>query len=562
MATPKFYVKASSYSNINPYPTWKRDADYWEKDLSNNLFYMSGNIGIGYPIPAGGLVVTTTIGIGTSAPQAALDVSGNVYLRDGTVTAPIFTFSADTNTGFYRPGNDTLGFVTGGSERMRIDASGNMGIGTITPRAKFDVSGDVIISGRTLLTGGYDERNVGESYPSTRLKWKSMTAAGLGGNTAILGLDDISGTGLVVYDYQGGGNLWKIERPTGNMFVNGYVGIGTITPRAKLDINDTGAIVIPVGTTAQLPNIPALGMLRFNIDIGRLQFYNQNGWTSIGNVSATGGNTTIDFNGYRIHTFTSSGNLTVVGGGLVEYLVVAGGGGGGRGEGNTGGDGAGGGGAGGLLQGQTMISAQSYTITVGAGGAGTTTTTQTGANGADTVFANILTIGGGGGGSDGNSGTGATGGSGGGAGAVYQTNTFGGSMTAGQGNVGGNSPSAVNYYRSGGGGGGAGSAGQTVSSFNGGNGGNGITSAISGVSLTYSGGGGGGTSGNQGVAGVGGTGGGGTGGNKNTSVPSAGQTNRGGGGGGGSGYGTSSDSNIYSNGANGGSGIVIIRYLL
>ena len=44
-------------------------------------------------------------------------------------------------------------------------------------------------------------------------------------------------------------------------------------------------------------------------------------------VSATGGVVT-DTNGYRIHTFTSSGTFTVTAGGSVEALVVAGGAGG------------------------------------------------------------------------------------------------------------------------------------------------------------------------------------------------------------------------------------------
>ncbi len=48
-----------------------------------------------------------------------------------------------------------------------------------------------------------------------------------------------------------------------------------------------------------------------------------------GGVSATGGTIT-ESGGYRIHTFTSSGDFVVSGGSLnVEYLIVAGGGGGG-----------------------------------------------------------------------------------------------------------------------------------------------------------------------------------------------------------------------------------------
>jgi hypothetical protein len=62
----------------------------------------------------------------------------------------------------------------------------------------------------------------------------------------------------------------------------GNVGIGTTNPRAKLHVNDTGAIIMPSGTTAQQPSAPVVGMVRFNADLNRLQFYNTFGWSSIG----------------------------------------------------------------------------------------------------------------------------------------------------------------------------------------------------------------------------------------------------------------------------------------
>jgi len=520
MATPKFYVKASSYSNINPYPTWKRDADYWEKDISNNLFYMSGNIGIGYPIPAGGLVVTTTIGIGTSTPQAALDVSGNVYLRDGTVTAPILSFNTDTNTGFYRPGNDTLGFVTGGSERMRIDASGNtsftgnvstsanIGIGTDNPTTKLDIMGNLAIRSN--------------SYNTNVIYFGN----GIGANQS----------GLAIYALESAPtSAWMINAGYSGVQYNsiclnsggGNVGIGTITPLAKVHIQDTGAMIIPVGTTAQLPSTPVLGMVRFNIDTNRLQFYNQSGWVSVGGVSAIGGTLT-EIGGYRIHTFTSSGTFTINSGGTVEYLIVAGGASGGSGSG-------GGGGGGGLLNSNSYLANPgTYTIVVGAGGGAAN---GNGINGGNSSIFGFIAIGGGGGGSNyGGTAAGLTGGSGGGG----SVGVNGGSGTVNQGNAGGNSYGNSNYPA--GGGGGAGAIGQTAASSTatrGGNGGNGLANSISGSILYYAGGGAGGifTGGTAGDNGLG-----------------TDRQNSGGGGKGAS-FNTSTSFTGYD-------GIVIIRYLL
>ena len=53
----------------------------------------------------------------------------------GTVSLPSITSTGDTNTGLYFPAADTIAFAEGGVESMRIDSSGNVGIGTTSPTA-------------------------------------------------------------------------------------------------------------------------------------------------------------------------------------------------------------------------------------------------------------------------------------------------------------------------------------------------------------------------------------------------------------------------------------------
>lgn len=247
-----------------------------------------------------------------------------------------------------------------------------------------------------------------------------------------------------------------------------------------------------------------------------------------------------------LETYTGIGWFTLASQSYsIEYLIVAAGGGGGFG-------GGGGGGGGYRTSTDSVTGGVTYTVTVGAGGSGGTSGSS-GTNGANSVFGSITSIGGGAGGSG--SQVGNNGGSGGGGGRSGSLQT-GGLGTAGQGNNGGSNRAGEVYPA--GGGGGAGAVGQTPTGNNGGNGGAGLSSEITGTSVGRAGGGGGGTREASGGGGPGGTAtdGGGAGGS--TGAGTAGTTNTGGGGGGG---GQAYPSFTEQNGASGGSGIVIIRYL-
>jgi len=61
---------------------------------------------------------------------------------DGTAANPSYTFANNTGTGLFRAGANILGFTTAGLERMRIDASGNVGIGTTGPTYQLQLSTD------------------------------------------------------------------------------------------------------------------------------------------------------------------------------------------------------------------------------------------------------------------------------------------------------------------------------------------------------------------------------------------------------------------------------------
>ena len=294
--------------------------------------------------------------------------------------------------------------------------------------------------------------------------------------------------------------------------------------------------------------------------------------------SATGGdiNGQEPGNGFKYHTYTTTGSSTFVvsGGDLTncQIFVVGGGGSGGRAD-------SGGGGGGGIAYatGKTLT-AGTYPVTVGAGGAGIPPSSgeRRGNDGGNSSFVTPgYTITGNGGGAGGGypGQNGNPGGSGGG-----QRGHNGNTVPATQPTANPGIPNLTNYGNAGGGGsgafggggGGALSAGGNASSPNtGGNGGAGRAfpafagphigvPSLGPLDATFGGGGGGGGGAPNGSGGSGGAGGGGRGGNSkpDTSPQMYGFANSGGGSGGsgntaGQGHGESFPA---------GSGIVVIRY--
>jgi len=87
------------------------------------------------------------VGIGTASPDAALTVNTVASFGAGAAALPSIAAKGDLDTGVWFPAANTIAASTGGSERLRIDSSGNVGIGTSSPSQKLVVnssSGSVV----------------------------------------------------------------------------------------------------------------------------------------------------------------------------------------------------------------------------------------------------------------------------------------------------------------------------------------------------------------------------------------------------------------------------------
>ena len=243
------------------------------------------------------------VGVGTSGPSSKLTVlsgtNNGITVSDGTVTSIFFNTSSSVGS-LGTQSNHPFTFWANNAERMRIDSSGNVGIGTSTPSTKLHVVGN-ITQNATIASWNAPisvyQNNVasfwnngpstvighnvvfGTSYATTRIGAGYATTIGL----------SLDGLGSIDFSVAGTDVAGSTPSFTNAMRITsaGRIGMGSTSPAVKLEVSSTDAILIPKGTTAQRPT-GVSGYVRFNSDLGQYEGYNGTAWGALGG-GATGG---------------------------------------------------------------------------------------------------------------------------------------------------------------------------------------------------------------------------------------------------------------------------------
>jgi len=191
---------------------------------------------------------------GTTA--VTIDTSQRVAFVAGTAALPAITTTSDTNTGIYFPAADTIAFTEGGAESMRIDSSGNVGIGTSSPSTKLHV----------------EQSTTGDAFKVAR-----------GGNYIIMG-----GSGSGTQYIKG----YESVVAFGNEFSGATTFLTNNTERMRVD--STGNVLVGITSTtgiegAYISNLGVFNSRRGSSD-GNFAGFFWNG-TSVGSITTNGSTT-------------------------------------------------------------------------------------------------------------------------------------------------------------------------------------------------------------------------------------------------------------------------------
>jgi hypothetical protein len=185
----------------------------------------SGNLGLKETNPSADLHISDASVVNVRLEETA----GSSYTLIQTDTAGTLLSADPSNS----RASTALRFALDGSERMRIDSSGNVGVGTTSPDEK------LVVAGNIKTTGGVEVSGTIHSPVDTDSLRIYGGGDGDGANIGVWGSSHASNPNLAVLDadehrFRSVGAVERM-RITGA----GNVGIGTVNPAAKLDVVGT-----------------------------------------------------------------------------------------------------------------------------------------------------------------------------------------------------------------------------------------------------------------------------------------------------------------------------------
>lgn len=267
--------------------------DTWGTKINTNLDSLDTLLGNGSPIKID--AVNDRLGINTASPAVALDVVGAASISGDLTIADKIVHSGDTNTSIRFPAADTVTVETGGAERLRVDSSGNVGIGAASAGARLQVTSATSNSVRLFNSAGN-----GSILDFVDQSWQAQ----IEGNA-----------GSLLFKTGGTSERMRVDN-------SGNVGIGVSSPSKKLHLaGAAGSSAILLAKTDS--GASTLGQIGFSTVNGTVAGIDATAVTDSNNGAlrfwTTGGSPQSDVTSLSERArITSSGNLLVGGTSMVN----------------------------------------------------------------------------------------------------------------------------------------------------------------------------------------------------------------------------------------------------
>ena len=231
-----------SESDLNGSGTANYVTKWLDSDtLTDSVVYDDGtNVGIGCtPTSISGY---TVLDINNSTNGAIIDLSQANAMK-GRLVATSASMAIETASGI------PISFQPSGTERMRIDSSGNVGIGTTSPQSQTHIY-TVGTAGNNYYEGDLQVGGV-SSLVGAKLNYASQNS----GRVSLVNLNNSGGSASTID--LGFGAISTDGRPTNKAVTitqGGSVGIGTTSPNAELEVIGD----IALGGTSAAPLLKAI----------------------------------------------------------------------------------------------------------------------------------------------------------------------------------------------------------------------------------------------------------------------------------------------------------------
>jgi len=198
----------------------------------------TGDTNTGIYSPGADQVAISTNGVARlTASTTAVSSTLAIDHPLGAVGTPSITFTGDLNTGFWSPTADTIAASTGSSERLRIDSSGRLGLGTSSPGFLLDCKETGAISVARFLTGSTSSSEVAQFGRSDQAVNLSIDYDGAGSM-------GIGTTTAHPFNLKTG----AVTRAT--IDTSGRLGIGTTSPSQLIHGSSSGAATLFLQNTS------------------------------------------------------------------------------------------------------------------------------------------------------------------------------------------------------------------------------------------------------------------------------------------------------------------------